>query len=122
MLEALLGGIQGLGSGFADAIKQNQAAKASAEAQRKKYSMDLLKGVILQSLKPKGRKFSFGDDLAEYVDPKILEMLKQKSSGGGKKRRVTTSPLFPNPTPNPTPNPNPNPNPETGPKRITLKR
>lgn len=126
MLEALLGGLQSLGTGISSTIQQSEAAKAKAASDRNKFQGEILKGLILQSLKKNGKPISFGEDLVTgenpYIDPSFIALLKKMgigkgSMGGGTKRRSlsppgATAPIFPvGGTP-----------PTGGPKRITISR
>ena len=73
-LEGLLGGITGAAGGF----EKKQAVQANAQQDKKDWLRDVMKGLMIQQMKPKSGDFDWqellGDeDLSGVIDPKILE-------------------------------------------------
>lgn len=113
-LEGLLGALQGFGDFYAKDFQRQADRSYKEEDDKKKFQRDLLKGILIQSARPKGKNLSFGDDLMEshsdLFDPEFMkEILGAYSrfsggTGGGKtsgapNAAAKPSPFGPQPAP-----------------------
>jgi hypothetical protein len=88
-LEALLGGIAGAAKGGGDLLQKQalaeETAKAQEAARRQRFQDDVLKGIIVQSVKPKGQKFDFGTGLDDRIGTEISSILASGRPKGGRR-------------------------------------
>ena len=101
-LEGLLGGITGATGALGKDIETKQAATVKAQQDKKDWLRDVMKGLMIQQMKPKSGDFDWqellGDeDLSGVIDPSILEKFARGLKGGRKVKTPGSS------TPRPSP-------------------
>ncbi len=122
--EGLLGGLQGLAEAFGGQVKTQQDARLKAATDKESWKRDVLKGLMMQQMKPKSKDF-YWDELveggdADVFDPEFLKKITSGFKGAGASGGGKTAPVTPKAPPVfGSPNPNPNPAPAGG--RIRLK-
>lgn len=108
-LEALLGGVAGASDNYTSRSKKKEELEFKDQEKKAQFKQDLLKGMILQSAKPKSNPITFGDDLLNSLDPETRAYIQQIKVGGavvggagrGKAPRTNNPPPVNNPFANP---------------------
>ena len=95
-LEGLLGGITGATGALGKDIETKRAATVKAQQDKKDWLRDVMKGIMLQQMKPKSGDFDWqellGDeDLSGIIDPGILEKFALGLKGGRKAKTAGPS-------------------------------